>query len=355
MSGGIDSSTVAHLLKNNGHEVIGAMMQLWEDPLEDCTNIGKTKCCTPEHFEKAKIVCKSIGAPFHILDMEEEFLEEVIKPFLESYKKGKTPNPCITCNKLIKFGAFLKQAKALGCDAIATGHYARIFKDDLNVYHLLKAKDESKDQSYFLYNLTQEILKYVIFPLGDLQKKEVLNIAKELNIPIPETYKESQDICFYSENEPTEFLKRYLKNVPEGNICTEDGEIVGKHMGLPYYTIGQRKRLGVGGLKIPLHVKRKDANTNTLYTAPTGADFESELYVDQLNWIVGVPDNKSKLFASINSKGNTKECNMEIFSSLPKVTFKSPIRGIADDQSIVFYKDKEVLGGGIIVRPESII
>ncbi|MBT3293034.1 tRNA 2-thiouridine(34) synthase MnmA [Candidatus Peregrinibacteria bacterium] len=352
MSGGVDSSTVAHLLHKQGHELIGVMMKLWKD---SPSNSSANTCYSPEQAESAKLICDNLNIPFHLITIEEEFIKHVVKPFLKSYETGSTPNPCIECNRYIKFGALFKKAKELGCDKMATGHYVQVSENKDGIFHLLKGKDPKKDQSYYLYTLTQEILSSLLFPLGGKTKKEVFSIAKTLKLAIPETYKESQDICFYSEDGPDEFLKRNLTGIKSGDICTEDGEIIGEHKGLPFYTIGQRKGLGIGGLKIPLYVKRKDIIDNKIIVADSKDDFSSSLFIQNLKWIN--PDyilDTKKVSARIHSLGECKSGTLEFDNKYPKFTFDQPIRGIADGQSIVFYLEDEVLGGGIILRTDSI-
>lgn len=352
LSGGVDSSTIAHLLHEQGHELVGVMMKLWMDPLApEVRRSIPTKCCSVEHIQRARTVCADLAIPFYLVNLEDEFKEYVVDPFLESYAKGATPNPCIACNRHIKFGMLLKKAKELGCDKIATGHYARIQEDSDGRCHLLQAADKEKDQSYYLYGLDQADLQNILFPLGNMLKSDVYELAQKYGISIPETYRESQDLCFFPEKDPSAFLQRYIDNIEPGDIVDESGTVVGKHKGLPFYTIGQRKGLGIGGLQIPLHVQRKDSKTNTIYVAKDGADTDSALYVDDIRWLHEEPTQETvPLGARVSSLGVLHQGVLKKSAQNIKFTFSAPVRGIADDQAIVFYRDDEVLGGGKIRR-----
>lgn len=241
MSGGVDSSVAAILLKNQGYEVIGATMKLWEDDL-DKTDSG---CCSISAVSDAKRVCDILNIPHYTLNFQKEFSKCVIENFIDSYSKAITPNPCIECNKHLKFNYFYKKAMELGCNYIATGHYAKIeFSEKYNQYVLKKANDIKKDQSYFLYNIPKEIMPKVLFPLGEIENKEkTRKIAEEYNLKIARK-PDSQEICFIPNNNYCEFLLKKLKNKPKiGNIVDKNGNILGKHKGLIYYTTGQRKGL----------------------------------------------------------------------------------------------------------------
>lgn len=350
MSGGVDSSTVAHLLTEQGHEVIGVMMQLWTDPLAPTVRRAlPKKCCSVEHIQRARAVCKSLDVPFYVTNMEQEFKEQVVDPYLQDHEAGKTPNPCIRCNRTIKFGMLLEKMHELDCDMIATGHYARITKDNSH-FSLHEAKDSTRDQSYYLYTLTQEKMKHILFPLGDMLKSEVFELAKKFGVPIPEYYAESEDLCFYPEREPNAFLKRHLPSIQPGPIVTSEGEEVGTHQGLPLYTIGQRKGLGIGGLKIPLHVTAKKPEQNTLVVAPAGKDLRTSLTASSLNWIHTEPEDgeEIRLHARINSLGTKWPGVLTKTGDYLSFTFDEGVRGIAAGQSIVLYRGDEVLGGGEI-------
>lgn len=356
MSGGVDSSVVAHKLAAEGHEVTGVRFTLWTDPLAPpLAQVLPSKCCNAQTVARANQVAKDLGIDLHILDLEKTFKEEVVDPFIDGYRKGSTPNPCIECNRNVKFGALLKLMKDLGCEKLATGHYARVAEErntDGTVRHiLLEANDLSKDQSYYLYGLNQQQLSQVLFPLGAMQKSEVFELAKQYGIPYDETsYRESQDLCFFPEKEPEEFLKRYITDAKPGNIKLEDETVVGEHKGIPFYTIGQRKGLGIGGLKIPLYVTKKETDSNTVYVAPKGADLKSELTAKDLKWVAWKPpvNQDIAMEARIHSHGRKVQGTLSHNDKTMVFRFNKGLRGIADGQSIVLYKGKEVVGGGVI-------
>lgn len=350
MSGGVDSSVVAHMLAEQGHEVIGVRFTLWSDPLAPpLAQVLPSKCCNAQTVARANQVAKDLEIPLHILDLEDEFKRDVVDPFIEGYKEGKTPNPCIGCNKNVKFGRLLELMEELECEKLATGHYARVVEDD--DYHLLEAIDTDKDQSYYLYGLSQDQLSKVLFPLGGMQKADVFALAKKYGIPYDsDSYRESQDLCFFPEKEPEEFLKRYIPDAEPGDIKLEDGTSVGTHKGLPFYTIGQRKGLGIGGLKIPLHVVSKERDSNTIYVAPNGADLKSKLSAIDLQWISWIPpeNEEIQLEARIHSHGHRQEGVLIHDGNTLKFRFNKGLRGIAPGQSIVLYQGNEILGGGTI-------
>jgi tRNA-specific 2-thiouridylase len=358
MSGGIDSSVIAYKLKEEGHEVIGVRFTLWTDPLAPpLAQILPSKCCNAQTIARANQVAKDLSIPLQILNLEDEFKKDVVDPFLKGYSEGRTPNPCIGCNRSLKFGKLLDLADELGCDKLATGHYARVAKeqqsDGSSKYLLLEALDRTKDQSYYLYGLNQEQLSKVIFPLGGLQKSEVFELATAFGVPYDDnSYKESQDLCFFPEKEPEAFLKRYIKNSKPGDIKLEDETIVGEHKGLPFYTIGQRKGLGIGGLKIPLHVVRKEVDSNTMYVAPNGADHKFELHANDLRWVSWEPpkNEKTPFQARIHSLGEKHDGVLEHDGKTLDFRFDKGLRGIAEGQSIVLYKEEEIVGGAVITE-----
>ena len=355
MSGGVDSSTVAHLLKEQGHDLVGVRMNLWTDPLAPAAaQLLPSKCCDVQTVARAQQVANNLGIEYHTIDLQDEFKQEVVDTFIDQYRSGLTPNPCVHCNKVIKFGLLHEIAEKFGCEKVATGHYARIEEesqtDGSQHYHLLEAVDNTKNQAYFLYRLDQEQLAHSLFPLGDKKKKDVLTLAKEYGIPLPDQYEESQDVCFYPERKPRAFLERHICDASPGDIVLEDDTKVGEHRGIPFYTIGQRRGLNVGGLKIPLHVVKKDAKNNTIVVAPDGEDFRSSLTASDINWICTEPDKDTELVfeARINSNGGRKSCSIVWNGSDIHCTFSEPIRGIAPGQSLVLYEEEELVGGGII-------
>jgi len=354
MSGGVDSSVVAHMLKNQGHEVIGVRFTLWTDPLAPAiSHILPSKCCTTQNIARASNVAKKLSIPLHVIDLTDEFKETVVDPYLEAHRKGLTPNPCIGCNRTIKFGTLLNLAKELGCEKLATGHYARVAVEKLHSGTersiLLEAMDGRKDQSYYLYGLTQEQLKHVLFPIGAMKKSEVYGLAEHFGVPLPDSYVESQDLCFFPEKTPNAFLKRHLTNaIVPGEIVRRDGSIVGTHEGLPLYTIGQRKGLKIGGLKIPLEVVRKDVEKNQLIVDEQGQSKASSVKLLDLRFVSWQPDSPSNFHCRTRSLGKKKSGTLSITGSSATFTFNAPTGPESPGQSLVLYRGEEVVGGGII-------
>ncbi|MDD3897259.1 MAG: tRNA 2-thiouridine(34) synthase MnmA [Candidatus Peribacteraceae bacterium] len=350
LSGGVDSSVAAHLLKQAGHDLIGVRFLLWTDPdAPAAAQILPSKCCNPQTIHRANTVAQHLGFPLHHVDIREEFKEKVVDHFLAEYQAGNTPNPCVLCNRVIKFAKLLELADELGCDKVATGHYARIEQQG-DAYRLLEAVDKRKSQSYFLYSLSQETLARALFPLGTMRKEDVIALGRTLGIPLPTQYEESQDVCFYPEKEPQAFLRRHLPGIQPGDIRDRHGTKVGMHKGLPFYTIGQRKGLGVGGLKVPLHVVEKDKGTNTVFVAPSGADLELVIEANDLRLIHGTPQDLQRKACEVRvcSQGKKHRGKLQISAEKLRVTLEAPIRGIAPGQAIVLSRGDEILGGATI-------
>ena len=335
MSGGVDSSVAACLLKEEGKEVIGATMLLLDDK--------KTK----QAIEDAKNICKKLGIKHYIFDLRKEFKKEVIDNFIEAYKSGKTPNPCVNCNKYFKFGLFYQKAKELGADYIATGHYAKIKNNRLEMSDVT-----AKDQSYFLCQIDKEILPHILFPLNKYKsKEEIRNLARTFQLPVSEK-KDSQEICFIPKDDYKLFLKDKNINKKEGNIILTDKTILGKHQGLYQYTIGQRKGLNIS-YKEPLYVIKIDTKTNSLIVGKNKELFKQELFANNMNYLIKKEEfNNTKLFAKIRSRGELEEVESvaeEEENNRIHVIFKNKLRAITPGQLIVFYNEKkECLGGAYI-------
>lgn len=334
MSGGVDSSVAACLLKEEGKEVIGATMLLLDDK--------KTK----QAIEDAKNICKKLGIKHYIFDLRKEFKKEVIDNFIEAYKSGKTPNPCVNCNKYFKFGLFYQKAKELGADYIATGHYAKIKNN-----RLVMSDVTEKDQSYFLCQIDKEILPHILFPLNKYKsKEEIRNLARTFQLPVSEK-KDSQEICFIPKDDYKLFLKDKNINKKEGNIILTDKTILGKHQGLYQYTIGQRKGLNIS-YKEPLYVIKIDTKTNSLIVGKNKELFKQELFANNMNYLIKKEEfNNTKLFAKIRSRGELEEVESvaEEENNRIHVIFKNKLRAITPGQLIVFYNEKkECLGGAYI-------
>ncbi|MEI8229574.1 MAG: tRNA 2-thiouridine(34) synthase MnmA [Candidatus Peregrinibacteria bacterium] len=355
MSGGIDSSVVACLLKEQGHEVIGTHFHLWQDPKAPAlATLLPSKCCTAQSFARVRKVAKNLNIPLHILDLQKEFKKEVVDPFIAAYKKGLTPNPCILCNRHFKFDRLLTLADKLYCTHVATGHYARILtrrRGNISYSALLEASDKKKDQSYFLYRLTQKELKRTLLPLGNITKKKVFSLAEKFQIPLNRSsYRESQDLCFFPEKSPDAFLHRYLKGVKAGVILSKDGVTLGMHEGLPFYTIGQRRGLHVGGQMIPLYVLKKEHKSNALIIAPLRDLRDNKVLIRSCTFTRGklVHSSRFSLSARIRSQGKKMKGMLRKRSRDFLFTTTKPMMSITPGQSLVLYQGNEVLGGGII-------
>ncbi len=348
MSGGVDSSVAAQLLKNQGYDVTGIFLNFWKD--EKMGDKAENKCCSLESLLDAKAVANKIGIPLHSFNFAKEFKATVVDNFLEEYAAGRTPNPCVLCNKKIKIGLLLEYAKNMGFDYVATGHYLKI-KDFAGESRVYKAKDTKKDQSYFLYTFNQKQLKHLMFPLGGYDKPKVRKLAEKYGL-ITAAKPESQDICFLS-GPHNDFLKRYLKLKPGPIKLLDTGEEIATHQGLPLYTIGQRRGIEIGG-NGPYYVAKVDYETNTLFVVRQWNEdvlFAPGLTCIDVNWTSGKkPTLPLKCEAVIRyghaavpcviTKGKTKD---EL-----EVKFKEPQRAVTPGQSVVFYDKNRMLGGGII-------
>jgi len=331
MSGGVDSSVAAALLKEQGHNVTGVHMICWEG------------CENNEDKQDAMRVCATLGIPFLTFDFRKEYKQAVFDYMVREYEAGRTPNPDVMCNKEIKFGIFLQRALSMGADYVATGHYVRLENGALKI-----AKDLNKDQSYFLWTLTQDQLCHALFPIGDYLKSEVRELARKFNLSTSEK-KDSQGLCFVGKVDFLDFLKSSLP-VRVGSVLDTAGNKIGEHEGAHFYTIGQRHGLGIGGSAEPLYIAEKDTARNTIVVAKGRVDpalFSSELIVHDVHWISGVaPEFPLNCLARIRYRQPLQKCTV---TNKEKLQFQEPQRAVAPGQSVVFYgEDGAMLGGGII-------
>ena len=338
MSGGVDSSLTAAILICKGYEVVGVTMQLESD------NFRERSCCSSKDVDDAAAVAEKLGIDFHVVDFRADFQKNVINYFVAEYLNGRTPNPCVRCNKRIKFGKLFDFADEIGADFLATGHYARIVFED-NRYKLKKALDIRKDQSYVLYNLTPEKLSRIILPLGEMTKIETRALAEKLNLPVAQK-PDSQEICFIPDNDYKSFLQNFAPNaeaLQAGEIVDTAGKILGRHNGVANYTIGQRKGLGIAAPN-PLYVVKIDAENNQVIVGGADEVFSSELTAENVHWIYE-PAFPARLTAKIRYGPRVADCT--VYENL-RVKFDTPQRAVTAGQSIVFYDGDEVLGGGVI-------
>lgn len=348
MSGGVDSSVTAALLKKEGHDITGVTMLL--SPFSREKNNGNPPF--RDGVTDARKVAEKLGIPHHVFDLRDDFRRIVIADFCREYSRGRTPNPCILCNPEIKFGRLREKARELGADYLATGHYARIEKDEKSGKFLLKkGKDRLKDQSYFLCRLTQEQLAHTFFPLGGMTKVEVRQIAKKLGLPTA-TRLESQEICFISDDNYAAFLKEYLnQEIKPGPILDSSGKVLGQHQGIPFYTVGQRKGLGIAA-KSSLYVTAIDAEKNAIIVGTKPETFSNGMEADNINWISGDwPELPAKMKAMIRYRHPGVEAT--ISSEDQKrifVKFAEPQSAVTPGQTVVFCDGDTVSGGGTIIK-----
>ncbi|MEG2353213.1 MAG: tRNA 2-thiouridine(34) synthase MnmA [Clostridium sp.] len=346
MSGGVDSSVAAYLLKEQGYEVIGIMMKLSPEDPEYAENEGG--CCSLSAVNDARRVADILEIPFYVMNFKKTFKENVIDNFIEEYLEGRTPNPCVQCNKNIKFKDFLKKAQGLGADYIATGHYAQILKED-NRYLLKRGIDDKKDQTYMLYNLTQDQLAHTLMPCGEYNKSKIREIAEQIGLHLFRK-KDSQEICFIPDNNHGNFIiKSVGEKVKPGKFVDKYGEFLGHHKGIVYYTIGQRKGLGIA-LGIPVFVTAINAEKNEIVLGSQEDIFRNELIAKDLNFI-----SFEKLLEPMEVDAKVRySAKMSKATIYPlgedkvRVVFEDKQRAITKGQSVVFYKEDFILGGGII-------
>lgn len=353
MSGGVDSSVSAALMCEMGYDCVGVTMKLHGN--EDVMVSDEKSCCTSSDIEDAKCVAESLGIDFHLFDFTDDFREKVIERFITSYEIGSTPNPCIDCNRFMKFNRLYKKAEELGCNFIVTGHYARIeFDEKKNRWLLKKSKNIAKDQSYVLYFLSQEQLKHTMFPLGEYESKDSVREVAEKYGFINASKHDSQDICFVPDGDYAAFIERITgKHYPNGNFVDIDGNVLGEHKGIIRYTIGQRKGLGLA-LPAPMYVRKKDLEKNTVILTDEKSLYSKELVASDFNWIsCDKPAEPMRVTAKPRYRAKEASATATLLSDgNVKVVFDEPQRAITKGQAVVLYDGEIVVGGGTIIKAE---
>jgi tRNA-specific 2-thiouridylase len=353
MSGGIDSSITALLLQEEGYNIVGITLRIWDYLSEGCTE-KETGCCSMESIFEAQDFCKKIGVPHYIVDVREKFKDIVVSDFIHEYMNARTPNPCVVCNPTIKWGAILEKADELGCTHLATGHYSQ--KAEYNGRHYLtRAKDQSKDQSYVLWQLSQEQIQRSLFPLGKYKKSEIKELAAQRGFVKLASKKESQEICFIPDDDYRTFLQKMVPDINnqigKGNFLSIDGTVLGQHEGYPYYTIGQRKGLRIA-LGKPAYVVSINKDTNEITLGDKDEVFRESMIVTRVNYLKyeKIPENKS-LYVKIRYNTKPALCFVsKISDSQYKVFFKEKVSAVTPGQSAVFYEDNDVVAGALIMK-----
>lgn len=365
MSGGVDSSAAAAILKEQGHDLVGFTMQLWNQrrgiSVDENGDPLPSRCCSLDDVYDARRVAEELGFPFYVLNLEREFERDVVQPFVASYLAGETPIPCVSCNSRLKFASLDQLARSLGCDKVATGHYARVEYDEAaNRYRLLRGRNLEKDQSYFLWELTQDQLSRSMFPLGEMSKSEVREVAREHALAVAEK-SESQEICFVPDGNYAGFIDRYLEAAGSsdrkpgaGEILDAGGAVVGHHAGIHRYTVGQRRGIGIAGPE-PLYVISIDAPKNEVVVGPQDDLLEREFTAAGVNWIAfEKPDSAIRAEVRIRYRHTPAAAIITPVvgdkDGRVRVNFDEPQRAITPGQATVFYRGDEVVGGGWIVR-----
>ena len=346
MSGGVDSSVAAALLKNQGHDIFGLMLRLWSEPGQD--NKGQNRCCSPASVSRARQVAAILDIPFFVIYSSKEFNQNVVQFFIDKYSAGVTPNPCLECNRNIRWGHLMHKALSMGATRIATGHYARIIQNK-DKWQLLRGGDNSKDQSYALSMLGQSDLRRTLFPIGSYTKNKIRSLANDFDLPVAQR-QDSQDLCFLADKDYRRFMHDYApESLNPGPIMNTSGETLGQHKGLPLYTIGQRKGIGVSAPE-PLYVLSKNQSNNTLIVDKIDKLGKSHLKAKKVNWISGT-STEHKIRAKVQIRYTAKAVGAwikPIDDNEVEVEFDHQINDITPGQAAVFYQDSVCLGGGII-------
>jgi tRNA-specific 2-thiouridylase len=366
MSGGVDSSVAAALLKSNGQDIIGFTMQLWNQRrrLGPDAEPMPSRCCSLDDVYDARQIAEELGFPFYVVNLENDFERAVVRPFVQDYLSGRTPIPCVSCNSKLKFARLVALARGVGANRVATGHYARVeYNPDAGRYMLKRGKDLAKDQSYFLFEMTQKQLSQAVFPLGDLTKGEVREFARTLGLNTADK-PESQEICFVPDGDYAGFVERYARHEmgwsetgecgSTGSIATREGTVIGNHDGLHHYTIGQRRGIGIAGPD-PLYVLKIDVPRNRLVVGKRSELYGKSLVVTNVNWISLPPDVPIRAGVRIRYRAPDARATItRIGSSEARVEFDTPQPAIAPGQAAVFYDDDSVLGGGWIKHSDTV-
>ena len=349
MSGGVDSSVAAWLLLQKGYDVMGVTMQIWQDEVPEQVE-ENGGCCGLSAVDDARRVASRLEIPYYVMNFKQDFKENVIDYFMDEYLKGHTPNPCIACNRYVKWESLLKRSMDIGADYIATGHYARIEKLPNGRYALRKSATSAKDQTYALYNLTQEQMSKTLMPVGEYTKDQIRTFAEELGLPVAHK-PDSQEICFVPDGDYAKFIEENSgKKIPEGNFVWTDGTVIGKHKGITHYTIGQRKGLGLA-MGRPVVVTEIRPETSEVVIGEADAVFRTTLRADRLNWM-SVPDieGEARFLAKIRYNHSGSMCTVrKIEEDLVECTFDEPVRAVTPGQAVVFYDGDYVAGGGTIL------
>ncbi len=354
LSGGLDSTISAFLLQQQGYNVIGVHFQLWHDDKTEKSkkNLPENKCCSLRDLMLARTVAEQLDIPFYVFDFRERFKHDVVNHFIEGFKNGITPNPCVECNRSIKFGYFLEKMKELGCDAVATGHYIKNeFNTQKKRWEVSTGKDIHKDQTYFLYTLTQEKLQYTLFPMASYSKDEVREIALQNNFKNFAQKRESQGVCFYAEKSHIPFLERHIPEafVPGDIIHIHTQKKVGTHNGVLHFTKGQRAR--IGGMITPQYVIRIDTQKNIVYVGDNTDLFSNTVTVFNISWTMSPIEDNTQISVKIRHGGENITAQFQYTNTNRtegKLTFTQPVRSLTSGQSAVFYQDNILLGGGIM-------